>query len=313
MPYKRGDEPNRHHIYNALMTLHPLSGVYAAAVTPITPSGEADIAGMSALLDFLAERGGHGALLLGTTGEGTSFSVKERVEIWTVAAAWRKSRPGFRLFAGTGTPSLSETRDLNQVAFDLGYEAVLVLPPFFIRNASEEGLFGWYADLLENVPAGRYLLGYHIPAVSGVALPLTLMQRLQAAYPQTFGGLKDSSGSLESAVNYAQGLPGAAVLVGNDKLLAPGLAAGAAGAITALANLRSPELRAIYDAHHAGGDAAGLQSALDPIRAAMDAMPPAPAYLKALLHAQHSLPNWPVRLPLQDFSQEQIAAALAAL
>jgi 4-hydroxy-tetrahydrodipicolinate synthase len=295
------------------MSLHPLSGVYSAAITPLTSGGEPDTVGLRTLLDFLGKRGGHGALLLGTTGEGTSFSVQERIEIWTAATDWRKSRPDFRLFAGTGTPSLSETRHLNKVAFDLGYEAVLVLPPFFIRNASEDGLFGWYADLLDNVPSGKYLLGYHIPAVSGVALPLSLLQRLQAAYPQTFGGLKDSSGNLESAVNYAQGLPGAAVLVGNDKLLAPGLAAGASGAITALANLRSPELRAIYDAHFAGRDAASLQAALDPIRAAMDAMPPAPAYLKALLHAQHGLPNWKVRLPLQDFSQEQVAAALAAL
>jgi 4-hydroxy-tetrahydrodipicolinate synthase len=295
------------------MPKHPLSGVYAAAVTPITQSGEPDLKGLATLLDFLASRGGHGALLLGTTGEGTSFSVKERLEIWKVAAYWRKARPEFRLFAGTGTPSLSETRDLNQAAFDLGYEAVLVLPPFFVRNVGEEGLFGWYANLLEQVPSGKFLLGYHIPAVSGVALPLSLLQRLQAAYPQTFGGLKDSSGSLESAVTYAQGLPGAAVLVGNDKLLAPVMAAGAAGAITALANLRSPELRAIYDAHIAGNDAAGPQAALDPIRAAMDAMPPAPAYLKALLHAQHGLPQWPVRLPLQDFTTEQAEAAVNAL
>jgi 4-hydroxy-tetrahydrodipicolinate synthase len=136
---------------------------------------------------------------------------------------------------------------------------------------------------------------------------------LQAAYPTRFGGLKDSTGDLASAQAYAAGLPGCAVLVGNDKLLAPGMAIGAAGCITALANLRSAELRAIYETFIWKEDPASRQAELDPIRIAMDAMPPAPAYLKALLHAQHGLPLWRVRAPLQDFSTQQTELALAAL
>lgn len=295
------------------MTTHPLSGVYAAAVTPLTASGAPDLAALPAFLSFLAERGCHGSLLLGTTGEGPSFSSTERVAIWKAAAAWRKDHPDFRLLAGTGTPSLTESIELNQAAFELGFEAVLVLPPYFFRNASEDGLFDWYAQMMEaSVPADRWLLGYHIPAVSGVPLSLALLQRLAAAYP-TFGGLKDSSGDLNSAKVYATGLPDKAVLVGNDHLLWPGLQLGAAGCITALANLRSPELRAIYEAQLWKQDGSPRQFALDPIRAAMDAMSPAPAYLKALLHAQHGFPLWPVRAPLQDFTAKQTQAALAAL
>jgi 4-hydroxy-tetrahydrodipicolinate synthase len=234
------------------------------------------------------------------------------VAIWKAAAAARPAE--FKLMAGTGTPSLTESIALNQAAFDLGYEAVVVLPPFFFRNASQDGLFDWFAELIErSVPEGRWLLGYHIPGVSGVPLTIELLQRLRAAYPAKFGGLKDSTGDLESAKAYAAALPGCAVLVGNDKLLAPGMQAGAAGCITALANLRSAELRAIYETFLWNEDPAARQAALDPIRGAMDAMPPAPAYLKALLHAQHSLPLWPVRAPLQDFSAEQTERALQAL
>lgn len=291
---------------------HPLSGVYAAAVTPLDSDGTPDLTAWPRLLGFLAERGAHGALLLGTTGEGPSFSAAERIEIWKAAAAGRPEE--FRLMAGTGTPSLTETLALNRAAFDLGYEAVVVLPPFFFRNASEDGLFTWYAELIErSVPEGRWLLGYHIPAVSGVGLSLSLLQRLREAYPTRFGGLKDSTGDLASAQAYTAGLPGCAVFVGNDKLLAPGMAAGAAGCITALANLRSAELRAIYETFIWNEDPATRQAALDPIRSAMDAMPPAPAYLKALLHAQHDLPLWRVRAPLQDFSTQQTEQALAAL
>jgi 4-hydroxy-tetrahydrodipicolinate synthase len=291
---------------------HPLSGVYAAAVTPLTQAGAPDLAAWPRFLQFLAERGAHGALLLGTTGEGPSFSAAERIAIWKAAAAARPA--DFKLMAGTGTPSLSESIALNKAAFDLGYEAVVVLPPFFFRNASEDGLFTWFAELIErSVPEGRWLLGYHIPAVSGVALSVKLLKRLQSAYPTKFGGLKDSTGDLESAKTYAAALPGCAVLVGNDKLLAPGMQAGAAGCITALANLRSAELRAIYETLLWNDDPTARQAALDPIRAAMDAMPPAPAYLKALLHAQHDLALWPVRAPLLDFSSVQTEQALAAL
>lgn len=292
----------------------PLSGVYAAALTPCNQAGEFDPPGLHLLLDFLASRGCHGSLLLGTTGEGPSFSASERLAIWQAAADWRKSHPGFRLMAGTGTPSLSETIELTQTAFGLGFEAVVVLPPYFIRNASQEGLFDWYAALIEQaVPNDRTLLGYHIPAVSGVALPLSLLQRLSEAFGSKFGGLKDSSGSLESAQDYIRGLPGKAVLVGSDKLLSAGLAAGAAGCITALANLNSAEARAIYDAHLAGQETAAIQAALDLRRAALEAAPPAPAYLKAMLHSLHGLPSWAVKPPLRDFTPAQVDAAAQAL
>lgn len=291
---------------------HPLSGVYAAAVTPLTADDQPELSAWAGLLGFFAQRGAHGALLLGTTGEGTSFSATERVDIFKAAAASRPEE--FRLLAGTGTPSLTETVALNQAAFDSGFEAVVVLPPYFMRNASEDGLFDWFSQVIErSVPEGRWLLGYHIPAVSGVPLPLSLLQRLQAAYPTRFAGLKDSTGDQASAEAYAAGLPGCAVLVGNDKLMTSGMQAGAAGCITALANLRIAELRAVYEGFLWDTDASVHQATLDAARSAMDSMPPAPAYLKAMLHSQHGLPLWPVRSPLRDFSGAQVEHASAAL
>lgn len=291
---------------------HPLAGVYAAAVTPIDLNGNPDLTGLPVLLSFLAKRGCHGALLMGTTGEGPSFSPEERAAVWQSAANWRaKEAPEFRLMAGTGTPSLSETIQLTKVAFELGFEAVCVLPPFFFRNATEAGLFDWFSKVIDrSVPEGQWLLGYHIPAVSGVALPLSLLQRLRSAFPSRFGGLKDSSGSPDSARGYAVGLPGKAVLVGNDKLFGPGLVAGAAGCITAGANLWSPQLRKIYDATLRGKEFAETQMEVDSLRAKMDAMPPAPAYIKALLHAKHDLPLWPVRPPLRDLTSEEARSAI---
>ena len=152
-----------------------------------------DPGGVIPLLDHLARRGCHGALLCGTTGEGPSFSARERLDLWRAALEIRVTHPGFRLFAGTGTPSLDETIQLTRAAFDLGFEAAVVLPPYFFRQAPEDGLIAWYEAVLRRaVPVGGTLLGYHIPGVSGVPLSLDLLSRLRDRYPQ-FAGIKDSS------------------------------------------------------------------------------------------------------------------------
>ncbi|MEK6223162.1 MAG: dihydrodipicolinate synthase family protein, partial [Chloroflexota bacterium] len=149
------------------MPQHELSGVYAAAVTPLKNDFSPDIRGLNKLLEFLAQRGCHGALLLGTTGEGPSFSTEERKLIWQTAAQARKAFPEFRLMAGTGSPSISETINLNNAAFDFGFDAVVTLPPYYYRNATETGLHKWFEEVIEkSVPEDRVLLGYHIPQVT---------------------------------------------------------------------------------------------------------------------------------------------------
>ena len=189
--------------------LHPLAGVYAAAVTPLrkaSPSGDKhdstlDLGAVPVLLRFLAARGCHGALLFGTTGEGPSFSPKERETLLRSAHVYRQQLPGFKLLAGTGTPSLSESIELTKLAFDLDYDGVVVLPPYYFRKATDEGLFNWFSELITKaVPVNKYLLGYHIPGTSGVGLSLDLLARLKNAFPSQFAGIKDSSGDENLAV-----------------------------------------------------------------------------------------------------------------
>src|SRR3990172_5540535 len=111
-----------------------LSGVYAAALTPLQEDFSPDLEGIPILLDFLAQRGGHGALLLGTTGEGPSCAFSERLAIFHAALDIRKKFPNFRLLAGTGTPSLEETKNLTRAAFEAGMDGVVVLPPYYFRK-----------------------------------------------------------------------------------------------------------------------------------------------------------------------------------
>src|SRR5690349_6797451 len=132
-----------------------LRGVYAAAVTPLTAELAPDLAALPALLDFLATRGCHGALLLGTTGEGTSFSVDEHIAVFREGLRYRATaRPDFRILAGTGAASPSDAATLTRAAFDLGADAVVTLPPFYYKNVSADGLAAYYDTLIRTaVPA----------------------------------------------------------------------------------------------------------------------------------------------------------------
>lgn len=295
--------------------MKPLQGVFAAALTPLTPSGAPDLDGIPVLLDFLAGRGCHGALLLGTTGEGPSFAPNERHLIFRAAVEWRKSHPGFVLLGGTGTPSLEETVAINRVAFSLGLDGVVTLPPYYYRKASDEGLARWFTEVIrKSVPEDGLLLGYHFPGVAGIGLSMELLARLKEAFPHQFTGIKDSSGDAE----HARGLgarfgPDFQVFTGSDKLLSLALEHGAAGCITAPANLISPLLRQVYDAHRAGTPDPAAQARIDQARTVLERYSPFPAILKPLIHRMYGLPDWPLRPPLVSYPADAVEQAAGDL
>lgn len=302
--------------YNQFMASFPkVKGVFAAALTPLDSQFQPDLEAVPRLLDFLVQRGCHGALLLGTTGEGPSFATGERVAIFKSAQAVRQVHADFRLLGGTGTPSLEETIHLTRAAFDAGLDGVVVLPPYYYRKASEEGLFAWFSHVIRKaVPAGGAFLGYHIPSVSGVPLSVELLSRLKEAFPDRFAGIKDSSGDPDLAKELGRRFgKDLVVMTGNDRLLSLALQSQASGSITAMSNLFSPDLRLVFDAHHAGEAEPNAQSRLDAFRSVMDRFPPAPPLLKALLHRLHGFPLWPVRPPLTALPDTALQEALTAL
>jgi 4-hydroxy-tetrahydrodipicolinate synthase len=286
---------------------HPLAGVYAAAVTPLRDSA-LDLESVPRLLSFLASRGCHGAVLFGTTGEGPSFSPAEREALMRCAreACEQPSLSGFRLIAGTGTPSLSETIDLTKLAFDLGFHGVLVVPPYYFRKATDNGLFLWFRELIQKaVPADGFLLGYHFPKVAGIGFSLELLARLKDCFPSQFAGLKDSSHDADLARQLGERFDSdLAVFTGTDSYLQLAMQNKAAGCITAPANILSSDLRQVWDAVNEGKDSAEAQARVKRQRDILDKYPPLPPTLKALLHREHGLPRWSVRPPLEPLSQE---------
>ena len=284
---------------------HALCGVYAAAVTPLRPDGTVDQEALPEYLGFLASRGCHGALVLGTTGEGPSFSTTERLDIIQSALCVRQQYPSFRILAGTGTPSLEETVSLTQAAFELGVDGVVVLPPYYFKKVSDDGLFEWYRQIITRaVPFGGYLLAYHIPPVTGISISIELLARLKDAFPEQFAGLKDSSGDPEHAQKLGQIFRNDLLIInGNDRLFSFALQNQAAGCITALASLTSPLLRRVWDLTDLGEQDGETQIRMDAARNVLEAFPPAAAFVKEILHTQFQFPSWGVRHPLLPLSQ----------
>ncbi len=283
-----------------MTTAHRLSGVYAAAITPLKPDFSPDPNSLPKLLDFLAQRGCHGVLLFGTTGEGPSIAPKERLLMLRAALEYRQTHPTFRLLFGTGTPSFEETVELTKTAFDLGVDGVVVIPPYYFRKISDEGLLIWYSQLIQRaVPSGGAFLGYHIPPVTGIDLSFDLLRRLRDAFPDRFAGIKDSSADLEHARNLGKHFGNELVVLnGTDRLFSHALQAGASGCITALANLFSPALRWVWDSHLRGEEDEQAQARLNSARALSESYPPAPPLLKMLLAHWYNFPLWPVCPPL---------------
>jgi 4-hydroxy-tetrahydrodipicolinate synthase len=294
------------------MTQHSLSGVYAASLTPLKADFTPDPEPVPEYLSFLADRGCHGALIFGTTGEGPSFSPAERELVWRAALEVRETYADFRLLAGTGTPSLQETIDLTKTAFDLGYNGVVVLPPYYFRTASDEGLFNWFEQLIQQaVPSDGYLLGYHFPNVVGIGFNKALLQRLKDAFPVQFAGIKDSSHDPGFANMLGQTFGSdLAVFTGTDSYFSMALQNQASGCITAPANLISPGLRAIYDAFTREEDLSETQACVTQQRQVFEQYKPFPPVLKALLAKKHGFPRWPVRPPMVEMPDDLVEQAV---
>jgi len=289
-----------------MTSVHPLAGVYAAAVTPLKGDSSLDLQSVPLLIDFLASRGCHGAVLFGTTGEGPSFSPLEREAVMRAASVSRPNIPNFRLIAGTGTPSLSESIDLTRLAFNLGFDAALVVPPYYFRKATDNGLFMWFSELIKKaVPADKYILGYHFPSVVGIGFSIELLARLKDAFPTQFAGIKDSSHDTDLARDLGAKFGSDLVaLTGTDSYLQMAMENKAAGCITAPANLISPDLREVWELMSEGKDVSEAQERVNKQRHILEKYPPFPPTLKALLHRLHGLPRWSVKPPLESIALE---------
>jgi 4-hydroxy-tetrahydrodipicolinate synthase len=219
------------------------------------------------------------------------------------------------MMPGTGCCALPDSVRLTAHAVKLGCAGVLMLPPFYYKGVSDEGLFRSFAEVIERVGEARlrvYL--YHIPPVAQVPITVGLVERLLASYPAQIAGMKDSSGDWSNTQAFlaAFGRAGFDVFAGSETFLLRNMRSGGAGCISATANVHPGPIARLFDTWRAAG-AEAQQARLDEIRGVFAKFPMIPALKAAIAHHGRD-PGWAtVRPPLVALAPAQASALVAEL
>jgi 4-hydroxy-tetrahydrodipicolinate synthase len=281
-------------------------GVYAAALTPLGDDLAPDHAALVAHYRWLLDQGCDGIVSLGTTGEANSFSLDERLAL--LDALGETELPP-RLVVGTGCCAIPDSVRLTRKAIEIGAAGVLVLPPFYFKGVSDDGLFAAYAEVIERVADPRLSLYlYHFPKMTGLELGLELIARLIAAYPENVVGLKNSSGDWDNIRAMLEAFPGFDVFAGSEEFLLPTLRAGGPGCMSATVNLLAPQTAALY-AEWRGPGAEDLQARLTALRRALSRLPAIPT-MKAILARERGGYWAAVRPPRRPVAAAEVDAVL---
>lgn len=239
----------------------------------------------------------------GTTGEALSVSTAERLDLLEHLVT--NGIDPARLIPGTGLTNLPETADLTRRVTDIGCAGAMILPPFYIKGVSDDGLFDYFArlvDLVNRDTLAIYL--YHIPQVAGVGLSPALVARLKRAFPDQIVGIKDSSGDWENTRALFD-IEDLVVYPGSELPLFEALELGGRGCITATANLNTPGIAEMIDLYQSGkkDEAAAAFEKVKRLRLIVQDYAPIPAQ-KRLLALQSGDARWAnVRPPLEPLSE----------
>ena len=281
------------------------TGLLVPAITPfradLSPDGDAFVE----FCKWLLANGANGLAVFGTTSEANSLSFAERMALLEKLVA--AGVPADVLMPGVGLPSLMDTITLTRHALSLGCGGVLALPPFYYKPVSVEGLYAWYAAVIDGVGSSELGLWlYHIPQNTGVGIPHDLIERLIRDFPNTVLGIKDSSGDWPNTEAMLRRFPGFSIFPSSEAMLVKSHALGGAGCITASGNLNPGGIGALIDALGTP-EADALQDKVARLRTIVTGFPLIPA-VKALLAAQMNDPRLAVlRPPLDALPQADLA------
>lgn len=276
-----------------------MKGIIAAVPTPVDEEGAPLRDPFLAHCQWLLDNGCDGLNILGSTGEANCFDTDARKKIMTWAA---KGLDTSKLMVGTGTPSLAETIKLTRHADQAGYGTALVLPPYYYKPASIEGLHRWYAALHHALGAARIgIYFYNFPQMTGLNLPIPVIEQLQRDFPDRFTGIKDSSGDLTYCRDLAARLPEFRVFPSSETSLSEAAASGFAGCISATANQTAPLCAQLWQGRSTPDS--GLLDRVEKLRAAISRQPLVPS-VKYLVGRRTGDNRWanvlPPFVPLTD-------------
>ncbi len=282
-----------------------LGGVIAAIATPVDPSGAPDAGRFLRLAGFLLENGCDGLNVLGTTGEATSFTAEQRIGLMSAIA--KAGLPLDRLMVGTGAAAVGDAVRITRHAAELGFAGALVLPPFYYKGVSADGVLRYLDAVIRGsaAPAIPIYL-YHFPALSGVPYDLDLLRSIVARFGERVIGLKDSSGDLPYARAAAEVAPGFRVFPSTEAALLEARTGVFAGCISATANLNADLCARAF--HHR--DESAHKTAVA-IRGLFDGLPLVPGIKALLAHIHRDAGLAETMPPLAPFPAETAKAVIA--
>lgn len=295
-----------------MTTAASLKGIFSPVLTPFNPDCTPDPVRYQRHCRWLLEQD-VGLAIFGTNSEANSLSVAEKRRL--LGALLEAGLPAERMMPGTGACAVPDAIELTRAAVEAGCGGVLMLPPFYYKGVSEEGLYRAFASVIDAVADERlriYL--YHIPPVSQVPITRGLIARLLKAYPRAIAGMKDSSGDWNNTKAMLEEFApqGFDVFAGSENFLLRNLRGGGAGCITATGNVNAGAIVQLYQTWQ-GSEADAQQARLDATRAVFAQFPMIPA-MKAAIAWKSGHDAWrTVRPPLVELDAQQQQALQAAL
>jgi len=295
------------------MSIPRLRGVLAPAVTPFRSDLSPDRDRFVRHARWLLAHGCAGLACFGTNSEANSLSAGEREEL--LNALVEGGIPAAALMPGTGCCALSDSVRLTAHAVAAGCGGVLMLPPFYYKGVTDEGLFRNFAEVIERVGDSRLRLYlYHIPPVANVPISIPLLERLIRRYPGIVAGIKDSSGDWNNTQAVLDAFRGDSfdVFAGSEVFLLANIRHGGVGCISATANINPGPIRHLF-VNWQSAEADALQASLSATRAVVQKYPMIAA-LKAVIAHYGNDPEWAtVRPPLVELTPAQSDALAGAL
>jgi 4-hydroxy-tetrahydrodipicolinate synthase len=289
-----------------------ISGVLSPVVTPFTADLSPDPERFIRQCRWLLSQN-VGLAVFGTNSEANSLSVEERIELLDRLVG--AGADPARMMPGTGCCALPDSARLTAHAVKLGCAGALMLPPFYYKGVSDDGLFRSFAEVIERVGDARlrvYL--YHIPPVAQVPITLGLVERLLKAYPVQTAGMKDSSGDWSNTKAFLDAFGKASfdVFAGSETFLLANMRHGGAGCISATANVHPGPIARLFDTWR-DPDADAQQARLDEIRGVFQKFPMIPALKAAIAHHGRDAAWATVRPPLVQLTADQARALVSEL
>jgi 4-hydroxy-tetrahydrodipicolinate synthase len=219
-------------------------GLSAALTTPFDDNGSIVLQTMTEHAKYCLANGCDSVTVFGTTGEGSSIGHGERGQVLSALSA--AGIAGSQVVAGVLVDSVADAVEQIAQALDAGARNVLLAPPSYFKNVSDEGLFSWFSAVFQQLGSkARDVIVYNIPSVTMVEISVDLVARLRTAFPSIIAGVKDSSGNWSYSERLLNEHADLAIMIGDERHLARGTQMGGQGAISGLANVLGAEVRAM--------------------------------------------------------------------